>query len=170
MADIDGDPLLNHTLRSLLDAGVTGIVVVIAPDANFESVALLNDPRVIQAVNPDPARGMFSSIQTGFAGAPDGHPILVLPGDMPFVQSATVAAVTAHARESGNIVSPRFGGRRGHPVALPASLRESLLRASPSRSLADILDAPPHQREYIDVDDAGVLRDVDTRADLDHSG
>jgi molybdenum cofactor cytidylyltransferase len=126
---------------------------------------------VTQAVNPDPARGMFSSIQAGLAEAPDGHPILVLPGDMPFVRSATIAAVAAHARESGNVVSPRFSGRRGHPVALPGSLREGLLRAAPASTLADILDGSSNQREYIDVDDPGVLRDVDTRADLDlHRG
>ena len=166
IADIAGEPLLNHTLRSLLEGAISAIVVVLAPDAAFESVALLNDPRVMQTVNPDPSRGMFSSIHTGLAHAPEGHPILVLPGDMPFVKSATIAAVAAHARESGTIVSPRFSGRRGHPVALPASLRDVILRAPLTATLADILDAPQRGRDYVDVDDAGVLRDVDVRADL----
>ena len=165
-ADIDGEPLLNHTLRSLLDGGISSVVVVVAPDSALESVALLNDPRVDQIVNPDPSRGMFSSIQTGLAHAREGHPILVLPGDMPFVLGSTVAAIAAIARESGNIVSPRFSRRRGHPVALPASLLDHLLAAPATSTLADVLDRFANRREEIDVDDAGVLRDVDVRGDL----
>ena len=71
------------------------------------------DPRVIVVVNPDPSRGMFSSIQTGVSAA-EGDPILVLPGDMPFVRSETVAALVAAAR-LGEIVSPRYGSKHGHP-------------------------------------------------------
>ena len=166
IADIDGEPLLTHTLRSLLDGGISSIVVVLAPDAAFESVAPLNDSRVMAIVNPDPSRGMFSSIHAGLAHAPEGHPILVLPGDMPFVKSATVATIVTLARESGNIVSPRFSRRRGHPVALPASLLEHVLRAAPTSTLADVLDRFTDRREEIDVDDPGVLRDVDVPADL----
>ena len=46
IADIDGEPLLNRTLRSLLDGGVDHLVVVLAPGATFATVELLNDERV----------------------------------------------------------------------------------------------------------------------------
>lgn len=166
IADIDGEPLLNRTLRSLLDGGVAHIVVVLAPGATFVTVDLLmNDPRVVRVINPKPERGMLSSIQIGLA-ATDGDPILVLPGDMPFVSSATVAAVIAAAVESGGIVSPRFEGRHGHPVALPARMREDIMQAGPSSTLALLIEAHAGERADIDVTDPGVLRDVDTRQDL----
>lgn len=164
-AAIDGEPLLTHTLRSLLDGGAARVVVVTAPHAALDDVALLDDARVTRVVNPDPSRGMLSSIQAGLAAA-DGGPILVLPGDMPYVASATVAAVLAAARESGRIVSPRVNGRHGHPVALPARLREAILHAEPSMTLARLIEAHDAERLSLDVADAGVLRDVDVRGDV----
>jgi molybdenum cofactor cytidylyltransferase len=165
LADIRGEPLLNHTLRSLLDGGLERVVVVLAPGASFETVALLNDPRLMRVVNPDPSRGMFSSIQAGVAAA-EGDPILVLPADMPFVKSETVAAVLAAARQSGQIVSPQYKDRHGHPVALPARLRTQILDAEATSTLAMLIEAVPSQHVEVEVDDPGIRRDVDVRGDL----
>lgn len=165
VADLDGEPLLNRTLRSLLDGGVERLVVILAPGATFATVQLLSDSRVRRVVNPNPERGMFSSILIGLA-AEDGDPILVLPGDMPFVKAETVTAVLNEATRTGRIVSPRFGGRHGHPVAFPGILRAEILKADVASTLATVLQAHDTQRISIDVSDPGVRRDVDARADL----
>jgi molybdenum cofactor cytidylyltransferase len=165
-ADINGEPLLTHTLRSLLDGGAASIIVIVAPDAALESVSLLEDPRITRVVNPDPSRGMFSSIQIGFAQAAEGHPILVLPGDMPFVMSETVAAILEAARSSGRIVLPRYEGRHGHPVAVPSSLTRAILAAGPETTLAGIIKSHAHASLDLDVADPGVRRDVDVHGDL----
>ncbi len=164
-ADVGGEPLLNRTLRSLFDGGVGSIVVVLAPDMSLPTVELLNDERVVRVVNPDPSRGMFSSVQIGLA-AEDGDPMLVLPGDMPFVRPDTVAAVLAEATRTGRIVSPRFQGRNGHPIAFPGRLKAEILKSDVSSTLAEIIDAHAALRTGIDVDDPGVLRDVDQKKDL----
>lgn len=165
-AEIEGEPLLNRTLRSLLDGGVGHVVVVLAPGATFVTVdVLMNDPRVVRVINPNPSRGMLSSIQIGLAAA-EGEPVLVLPGDMPFVTSGTVAAVLEAAAKSGKIVSPRFEGRHGHPVALPARLRDEILTADASSTLATIIEAHADERLDVEVTDPGVVRDVDARGDL----
>lgn len=164
-ARVDGEPLLDRTLRSLLDGGVDEVVVVTAAGAAFDGVRLLKDRRVTRAENPDPSRGMFSSIQTGLMMA-DGDPVLVLPADMPFVRSDTVASIIAAARSSGRIVLPRVDGRHGHPVALPASLQRAILAAPPSSTLADLIKSHAHARIELDVTDGGVVRDVDRPGDL----
>src|SRR5687767_8903461 len=97
LADADGMPLLERTIRSLFDGGVTDVVVLLAPDSEIVTsapqVAALADPRVRVVVNADPSRGMFSSIQTGLTALTrTADPILILPGDMPFVRAKTVAA------------------------------------------------------------------------------
>lgn len=165
IAPVDGEPLLNHTLRSLLDGGVERIVLVTAPDADFSTVPLLADARVTVAINPDPSRGMFSSIQTGAAAA-EGDPILVLPADMPFVSSETIAAVLTAARDTHQIASPRVEGKNGHPVALPGGMRGEILHAPNGTTLSTLIAALGGARTFVDVGDPGVRRDVDTRADL----
>ena len=165
MARFKDEPLINWTLWSLLDGGVANVVVVTAPGADFYEAKLMNDPRVSVVVNEDPSRGMFSSIQAGVAEA-SGDPILILPGDMPFVSADTVSLVLDTARRTGRIVSPRFEGRRGHPIAVPDRLRAQILAAEPRTTLASILDQHEADRHSVDVADSGVLRDVDVVADL----
>jgi molybdenum cofactor cytidylyltransferase len=168
VVDIDGEPLLNHTLRSLLDGGIAGVVVVVAPGVSLPSVTLLGDHRFRIVTNPDPSRGMFSSIQSGLAAA-TGDPILVLPADMPFVRPATVAALVTACVQAHSAVVPVHAGRRGHPVAMPGRLRDPLLSAEATASLKDALALLGVSPQAIAVEDPGVVRDVDRKEDLDAS-
>jgi molybdenum cofactor cytidylyltransferase len=168
LALIAGEPLLDHTIRSLLEGGVSEVIVVVGTDARRElarDVNAMNDPRVRPVENPDPSRGMFSSIQIGVATA-NGDALVVLPGDMPYVRPDTVRAVIAKYRERPAIVSPRYRGKRGHPVVMPLSLREEIASAAPTANLHEVIKR--HQGEPVDLDvnDAGIVRDVDTPADL----
>jgi molybdenum cofactor cytidylyltransferase len=165
---VDGEPLLDRTIAALLDGGVDQVVVVLGPEAEElkRDVNALVDPRVWTVVNPDPSRGMFSSLQAGMAEA-EGDALLVLPGDMPFVQRGTVATLLHTYAERPAIVSPRYHGKRGHPVVLPPDLRDEIRAADPGLTLHDILKRHPDRRVDVDVDDKGVVRDVDTVADLE---
>jgi molybdenum cofactor cytidylyltransferase len=165
LADVEGEPLLNHTLRALVEAGITKIVVVLAPGASLEPAAGLRHPAVRQVVNPDPSRGMFSSIQRGLAEA-GAATTLVLPADMPFVRAGTVRQVARASDESRRVVVPAYRGRRGHPVAIPGRLVASLLASDPSATLKDALAAAAEEALQIEVEDEGVVRDVDTTEDL----
>ena len=165
VALIDGTVLIDLTIRSLLDGGVDLVVVVMAPGASLSESKLLDDHRVQTIVNDDPSRGMFSSIQTGLAVA-EGDPVVVLPADMPFVQSRTVATVLDACVRQGRLMVPVYDGRRGHPIAFPAALREMVLRASPDSTLKEALASARVDRIELGVDDPGILRDVDTPADL----
>jgi len=165
VAPIAGDILIDLTIRSLLDGGVDRVIVVMAPGASLRESKLLDDRRVQTVVNDDPSRGMFSSIQTGVAVAA-GDPVVVLPADMPFVQSRTVAAVLDACVRRGRLMVPVYDGRRGHPIAFPAALGEMVLRASPDSTLKEALASARIDRVELPVDDSGILRDVDTREDL----
>ena len=164
---IDGQPLLDRTIASLLDGGVGQIIVVVGPDADElkRDVNAFNDPRVWPLENRDPSRGMFSSLQVGMAEA-EGDALVVLPGDMPFVRAATVAALLQAFGQDPGIVSPRYRGKRGHPVVLPPQLRDEIRGAAPDSNLHEVLKRHADLRRDLEVDDPGVGRDVDSVADL----
>jgi molybdenum cofactor cytidylyltransferase len=166
VALVGGERLLDRTILTLLGAGLETVIVVTAPRAVLDDVRFLADPRVRRVVNPDPTRGMLSSIQAGLAGAPAGDPIVLLPGDMPFVQPSTVTALLAAPPASGRVRVARFEGRRGHPLALPRSLGNEILKADAGANLSELLTGLGIVREYVDVADPGVVRDVDVPGDL----
>jgi molybdenum cofactor cytidylyltransferase len=168
LTPIDGEPLLDHTIDALLDGGVAEVIVVVGKDARAElerDVNAMLDPRVRAVENPDPARGMFSSIQEGVAQA-QGDAILIMPGDMPFVSPETVRAVIAAYEKNPAIISPRYRGKRGHPVALPAFLRDEIRAAAPGATLHDVIHAHSDIRIDVDVEDPGINRDIDKPEDL----
>jgi molybdenum cofactor cytidylyltransferase len=164
---LDGELLLSRTVRSLLEGHVARVVVVAAETGAFDRIPLLRDPRVAIVVNPNPDRGMFSSIQTGWSAA-EGDPVLILPGDMPFVQAATVAAVIAAYRQRPGLVVAQRHARHGHPIALPGSWRAAALAAPATSTLDAFIKSQGLEPIEVEVDDKGILHDVDTPADLHH--
>ena len=167
LALVDGEPLLDRTIAALLDGGVDQIIVVVGPDADElkRDVNAFSDPRVWPVVNPDPSRGMFSSLQAGMSEA-QGDALVVLPADMPFVQPATIRLLLATFAATSAIVSPRSNGKRGHPVILPPALRDEIRSADALLTLHNILKRHPELRVDVDVEDRGVVRDVDRPEDL----
>jgi molybdenum cofactor cytidylyltransferase len=165
LAPIRNEPLLNWTLWSLLDAGIRRVFVVTSNSADFSRVKLIHDPRVSIHVNPDPDRGMLSSIQVGLEAA-TGDPILVLPADMPYVRSSTVTEVVNTCLARQCVVVPVHDGRRGHPVAMPGTLRRAILQADPASTLKIALGSALEIANELKVDDEGILRDVDRPEDL----
>jgi molybdenum cofactor cytidylyltransferase len=165
LADISGEPLLNRTLSAVIEIGADPVVVVTAEANRLDGVSLLTHANVRSIVNRDPSRGMFSSIQCGIA-ATQADVIVVLPADMPFVQPATITTIVQRSVDEGRVAVPVFEGRRGHPIAIPGTLREGLLMMPPDKSLKDALLALGEEPLLVDVQDPGVVRDVDVPADL----
>jgi molybdenum cofactor cytidylyltransferase len=100
--------------------------------------------------------------------APENLPatVLVLPADMPFVRPETARAIIAESQRLGSAVVPIYRSERGHPIALPASLCAAILKEDVCSNLKSAFASAGAERAGLDVDDPGVVRDVDTTGDL----
>lgn len=110
------------------------------------------------------ALGMGASIAAGVAARPNASGWLILPGDMPLVKSASLRAVAA-AIEQHPVAYAQYRGRRGHPVGFAAELYSELTQLSGDEGARRVISRYPSVG--VEVDDPFVLRDIDTRADLD---
>lgn len=108
--------------------------------------------------------GMGYSIASGVSACPDAGGWLVLPGDMPMVRTGTLLEV---ARELANhaVVFAQHKGLRGHPVGFSAELYSELTSLRGDEGARRLVARYP--AIGIEVDDPGVLIDVDTEADLE---
>jgi molybdenum cofactor cytidylyltransferase len=156
-------------LGALRGAGVERIVVVAAADdPTLQRWA--RDAGVDLALNERPERGMLSSILAGLdalGGAAaiesEGEPLLVTPADLPAIDARTIRELIATlARERAPLVVPAYRGKRGHPLAIAASLAHELARLDPTVGLRQLLDR--HAVIELAVDDPAVVTDVDTPA------
>ena len=140
------------------------VVVVLGYHAAKIGAALAGTPAKVLE-NPDPARGMLSSLQCGLDALPDGlDAFLFTPCDYPAVRRDTVAKLV-HAKW-GKIRMPRHNGRQGHPVLCLWPLRAQFLRVDPARDTAkDVVNMYRYSTCRIDVEDAGTVTDIDTPED-----
>jgi len=117
-------------------------------------------------VNPDPDRGQLSSLQTALAALPaEVEGFVFTPVDSPSVSETTVADLLRIFRERRDaIVIPRFEGKRGHPVCVPRSLMADFLALAPTEQTRVVVNRNADRIVYVDVDDPGVLADIDDPA------
>jgi molybdenum cofactor cytidylyltransferase len=120
------------------------------------------------AINPAPERGQLSSLQTALAALPaDAEGFLFTPVDSPAVAPETVASLAAEFRRrdpTTMFVIPRYQGKRGHPVFATRAIAGEILALPPTAQTRDVVHGHVAQTVYVDVDDPGILTDVDDPA------
>jgi molybdenum cofactor cytidylyltransferase len=112
-------------------------------------------------------QGMAASIVAGLRHTADAAGWIIALGDMPYVETETVAALAAALQDGADIAVPIYQGKRGNPVGFSRRHLPALLRLEGDRGARDLLHACPVTA--IIVDDAGVLRDIDTAQDLPYT-
>jgi molybdenum cofactor cytidylyltransferase len=86
--------------------------------------------------------------------------------DMPYIAPQTIRAVADALAAGAQIVVPIYQGQRGHPVGFAASFKSSLENLHGDEGARAIVQQHQASVVRIEVDDAGILRDIDTPADL----
>ncbi len=104
-------------------------------------------------------QGMFHSIQKGCSEV-NAPTFFITPGDCPLVKKETVQLLAKH---KGNVVIPSFDYKGGHPIKLSSEVKQKILETNPESNLRVVLGG--YEKQYMNVDDAGVLMDVDTPED-----
>ena len=162
LLEYKGETFLRR-LAGMLGEACGRVVIVLGHDAERVCAAAPEGAEMV--VNPEPERGMLSSLQCGLrAVAGDAEAVLFLPVDYGAVRGDTVAGVAAQAG-AAEMVVPVFEGRHGHPVCVSRAIVAELLALPPTAQARDVIRRHRAAACYITVDDAGVVNDVDTPED-----
>lgn len=171
---VNGRPMVAGVVEALRGGGVREIVLVTAPgDEALQAWARQNGVTV--AINPDPERGMLSTIQEGIGALSDaltekwvGEILLISPADLPHLQAGTVAELLQKMIETGApLALPTYHGKRGHPLAIAPWLVSEIDNLNPDIGLKQLRDRHEKDLLEIEVEDAGVVQDVDTPEDYE---
>lgn len=161
----DGTTLLNASLKPLR-ASFEEIWVVLRPDDASADMRLMGDPRVVQ--DSATMNGMGHSIAVGMRELTQhskANSVAICLADMPHINPRTLMSLATHASPS-RIVVPRYAKRIGHPVLFGRSFWPYLCDLNGDRGAKSVMDRFPEAVDLLDVDDPGVLLDVDTVEDL----
>ena len=159
--------VLTHVIATFRKAGLEDILVITG-GARERVEDAISDLKVKTVFNEKFSEGeMLSSIQCGIGALkPQTQTMLIGLGDQPQVQVGSVKAVCDAYRETkSKIIVPSFQMRRGHPWLVTRPLWDELLKMEPPNSPRDFLNTHHNNIQYINVNDAGILADLDTPED-----
>lgn len=164
---IDGETFLDRLIAAF-EPHCAPVLVVLGHDAETIRAGIRRGGDVRFVLNPNPERGQLSSLQCGLSEVPESSGgVVFTPVDYPRIKSSTIAALAAAFRDAPGehaVVVPTFQGRRGHPVCIARQLIPDLLGLPQDSRAREIIHRNVHRTRYVEVDSAGILRDVDDPA------
>lgn len=148
-------------------AVVNRVIAVVRPGAG--AVAAELKKLGCEVVTCDQAdSGMAASLVCALGRASDAQGWIVALGDMPRVHRHTLLSLQYALEQGAGIAAPMYRGQRGNPVGFSRQYLPQLLALQGGQGARGILKHYP-VREVV-VDDAGILQDIDTPADLHQQG
>ncbi len=159
----NGCPLILHSAASLSPCDR---IVAVVRQQDEALQRRLRDAGIDCVINQEAEQGMGNSIACGVRATPKSHAWCLLPADMPCVSESTTQQIVNRLREGAQLTAPFYDGRRGHPVGFSRSFRAQLSGLKGETGARNILMSNVNDLVRIDIDDPGIIIDIDTPQDL----
>lgn len=153
------------TLIEKLSRHCRSVTVVLGHQAAGIRSALARADEVTFVENSNYQEGQLSSVQAGLHGllnaAPHAEHILLTLADHPAVADATLSDLVSLP---ALLAIPRYQGRHGHPIFFGRPIADELLALPAGASARHVIHAHREQTRFVDVEDPGILLDIDDPA------
>ncbi|MDD4569831.1 MAG: nucleotidyltransferase family protein [Tepidanaerobacteraceae bacterium] len=159
---IQGKPMLQCVVETAVHSGLDNILLVTGYERNLgEKIA--NQFSIKSYFNSDYPLGMSTSLKLGLSKVPFGiSAVVVLLGDMPYIQRETLEAVIdLYKTTGGKIIIPVYNGRKGHPVLISCIYKDEIYNISGDMGAREIIKKHVDEVIYLETGDPGILQDID---------
>lgn len=159
----DGTAMGVAAARHLISALPHSVAVLRPDDETLKRLLTAEGLRIV--INPNADDGMGTSLACGVAASEADGWVIAL-ADMPAIRPATIQAVAEALAAGAPLAAPVYRGQRGHPIGFARRFRAALAALDGDRGGRDILAQHANELRLIEVDDPGVLVDIDHAADI----
>jgi molybdenum cofactor cytidylyltransferase len=155
--------VLETTIANVQRSAASEVVLVLGAAAD----RIRLQPGIHTVFNPNYEQGMASSLQAGISAlSPAITAALIVLGDQPFVQPATLdQLISSHHHAGDSILIPTWQGTRGNPVLIPRGLFPEVMQLEGDTGCRVLFGRHPEALENIEVEDEGILLDIDNQED-----
>ena len=167
LLDLDRKTALARVLEACRDAALSKPIVVLG-HAAAEVRKAVDLAGAVVMENPEPARGMGSSLRIGLEALPaEARGFLIYPVDYPLVTWRELVLLEEKFEHDHRhqIYIPTFEGKRGHPVACDRALAAEFLTLGADEPAHRVIRKDPVRVLEVPVANPWVCRDLDTEED-----
>jgi molybdenum cofactor cytidylyltransferase len=160
-------PLLAHVLDNVNASRVDDVILILGAYAD-EIRSQVGFGRAREILNPDFAEGMSTSIRAGLRALPEGtEAVMIVLADQPFVTPRTLdGLIDEYRRVRPAVVIPTYKGFRGNPAVVDRKLFPEMMELRGDVGCRAIFGDHAGSIVKLDVDDRGVVTDIDTMEDF----
>ena len=168
LIEFGGRPLLSWVLEAVEASRVDETLVVLGHKPQ-ELQPVLRAYEVETVYNPDYELGMTTSFQAGLRRASGDAAFLIL-GDQLGLKPELLDEMAGVMEKDSEalLVSPRYRGRRGHPVLFRRALFQEILALPPDTPIKVVVDRYDAYHRYVEGDHWCVF-DLDTPEDVERA-
>ena len=173
LLDIKGIPAIVHILNKVLK--FSDKIYIVLGD-NFETVKSVvmghfGNSEVISFIyNELHRKGMFSSVQKGFSSISGNNAVMLQLIDQPFISPSVYEKLVTNYSSENLIAQPSYVKdeikRGGHPLLFAPEFKDIVLSYSVDAQLSDVIKDNNESRKFIEVDDASILHNLNTKKDF----
>ena len=168
LAKLGKKRVIERTLLTFRNAARVPDTLLVIPPGTTATYAPLKSPTLHLVENPDPSKGMISSIRAGLeSGWAQEQNFFICPGDVPFIKPAVVdRMVQAFMTRDCKIVLPSYQGLGGHPGLYGAELSHEFFLRGDESGAREVLTRFRADTVRLHVDDPDICFDIDSPDDL----
>lgn len=162
------ETFLDRAVHTLQAGGCDAVVVVL--DRRDPDVAALRERLEAHSAWAEAGGDeQIDSLRLGIRALPRPcEAVVVLPVDHPLVKPGTVRSlIETYRANQAPVVRAVHQGRHGHPVLFGAAMFDELLQRDLPDGARGVVRGHARDRVDVEVEDAGVLVDVDTPEDYE---
>jgi len=169
--EIEGLPIVQHSLDACLRSDLLKIYVVLSPGS--ETLAQIVDQlpdeqhKITIVWNERAEHGMMSSLKCGLQSLePQLQGAMVILADMPFVTTELINLLVSRFEDTNGIVIPECAGVLYHPRVIPRRLFDDFLRLGDDDKGSKVIDQFRSDIVRLKTDDLHTYVDIDAVEDL----
>ena len=164
----DGRLIAVAAAEHLIQAIPTCIAVVRAENKVLAEMLISRGFKLVfcDESKPEMADSLATAIRFSAKFAEANNGFVIALADMPYIKAETIRAVAERLGEGAAIVIPTYQGQRGHPVGFAGKFRHELESLQGDEGARSIIKRHANNVTLMACEDAGVLADIDTLADL----
>jgi molybdenum cofactor cytidylyltransferase len=165
MLEVDGKSFVNVIIYRLQNAGINNIVCIVSEKTYEWAKENISDFKIV--VNPEPEKGMISSVYYGMKNLKKCDSVMIIPVDHPYVEADTYKSLMIESKKNTSlIIKPKFNGKSGHPIIIPYELANKITEDDFSTGLNNVIKKSGCKQVYIDVEDNGILKNINKKEDF----
>ena len=171
LMNLDGKPVIFHTIDSMLNANVEKIVLVLGyRGSDIEKVvsSFYDSNKFIFLYNPNfRTSDMLTSIKIGLKSMPKCDAFYLLPGDIPLISKEVFLSLAKGIQGyNKSVIFPLLNGYKKHPPLITGDLIEDILDFNEDGGLRKFFETINSNILTVETNDIGCSLDLDTQDDF----